>query len=111
MFFDGERIVSRSSDPEHDAARWLRDHGYGGPMETVGADLVTRMRYPDLVATAEWTVGDRRSGGFYRCRHRAYGEHAHEAAGADRTPPTAWALLSEDQPAILGRPCAEPAEA
>ena len=111
VFFDGDRIVNRSSDPAHDAARWLRDHGYRGQMETVGEDSMVRMRYPDLIATAEWTVGDRRSGGFYRCRHRAYGQHAQEAAGANRTQATEAPPLSDDRPPPLGRQRAEPAEA
>ena len=110
-FFNGVRIVARSSDPAHDAARWLRDHGYSGPMETVGPDSVVRMRYADLVATAEWTVGDRRSGGFYRCRYRGEAEHAREAAGWDRTRPMEAPPLSEYQPIPLGRLRAGPAEA
>ena len=109
VFFDGDRIVIRSSDPAHDAARWLRDHGYSGRMETVGQDAVVRMRYPDLVATADWTVGDRRSGGFYRCRHRAEPEQARESAGADRTRPIEPPPLSECQPIPLGRVRADPA--
>ena len=111
VFFDGDRIVTRSSDPAHDAARWLLDHGYSGPMETVGPDSGVRMRYPDLVAAAEWTVGDRRSGGFYRCRHRAEPEYAREPAGAHRTRPMEAPPLSECQPISLGRLHADPAEA
>ena len=111
VFFDCERIVTRSSNPAHDAARWLRDHGYSGRMETVGQDAVVRMRYPDLVATADWTVGDRRSGGFYRCRHRAEPEQARGSARANRTRPIEPPPLSEGDPTPLGRLPADPAEA
>ena len=31
---DGKTIIPRAHDPEHEAARWLRDHGYTGAMET-----------------------------------------------------------------------------
>ena len=36
--FNGEAILTKRRDPEHDAARWLRDHGYGGPLQTRGKD-------------------------------------------------------------------------
>ena len=61
---DGKTIIPRAHDPAHEAARWLRDHGYTGPMETAREDGMVCMRYPDLVETAEWSISDRAAGGF-----------------------------------------------
>ena len=72
VMFDGRTIIPRAHDPEHEAARWLRDHGYAGPMETVRQNGTVGMRYADLVRTAEWSISDRAAGGFIRRRHRPW---------------------------------------
>ena len=72
VLLDGKTIIPRAHDPAHEAARWLRDHGYTGPMETAREDGTVCMRYPDLVETAEWSISDRAAGGFIRRRYRPW---------------------------------------
>ena len=45
VMLDGRTIIPRAHDPAHEAARWLRDHGYTGPMETAREDGTVCMRY------------------------------------------------------------------
>jgi len=70
VMLDGRTIIPRAHDPEHEAARWLRDRGHTGPMETARQNGTVSMRYPDLVRTAEWSTVDRARGGFVRRRYR-----------------------------------------
>jgi len=46
--FNGETILTKRRDPEHDAARWLRDHGYGGPLQTRGKDGMIHLIYKSI---------------------------------------------------------------
>jgi hypothetical protein len=69
VLLDGQTIIPRAHDPEHEAARWLRDHGHSGPMQTAREDGTVSMRYRDLVRTAEWSLADRAAGGFLRRRY------------------------------------------
>ena len=71
---DGKTVIPRAHDPEHEAARLLRDHGYTGPMETARENGMVGMRHPDLVKTAEWSISDRAEGGFDLRRFRPWSE-------------------------------------
>ncbi len=99
---DGETIIERAHDPEHEAARWLRDHGYTGPMETAGENGTVRMRYPDLVKTAEWSIADRAAGGFERRRFRPWSERPARQRRSDAGRPRAHALVPDTGLAPLG---------
>jgi hypothetical protein len=57
-FLAGERIVSASRDPEHDAARALLARGMAGPFETAHADGRPRMRFASIEATAGRMVSE-----------------------------------------------------
>ena len=103
VMLDGRTIIQRAHDPEHEAARWLRDHGYVGPMETAREDGTVRMRYPDLVKIAEWSISDSDGGGFVRRRYRPWladrpGDQHPVDAGRPQAPP----LVPEADPWPVG---------
>jgi hypothetical protein len=62
LTLDGELLVSRSRDPEHDAARALRDRGYTGKFWTVDAKTGSRRMLVDIAKAARLTVIDGAAG-------------------------------------------------
>lgn len=102
VLLDGKTIIPRAHDPEHAAARWLRDHGYVGPMETARENGTVCMRYRDLVKTAEWSVADRAAGGFIRRRYRPWSSEraavVHPSAAGS---PEAPSLVPDTDLAVL----------
>jgi hypothetical protein len=63
VLLNGERIVSRSVDPEHDAARALLGRGITGPFVTMDDSGRVRMRFADIERAAGQCVVERRAGG------------------------------------------------
>lgn len=59
----GLLIVTRSADPEFDAARALLERGLSGPFETIGADGQPRMRFASIEIAARWCMSDERRDG------------------------------------------------
>ena len=97
---NGSTIIPRAHDPAHEAARWLRDHGYRGSMETARENGVVCMWYRDLVETAEWSVSDRTGGGFTRRRYRPWSaDSAAVLRTSDAGSPEAPSLVLEAAPA------------
>ena len=72
VFYNNEKIVNSSTDPEHKAARALSGMGYSGSMQTVGLDGKPRMFYKDLEATAARCIVEPARGGLYVGKHREF---------------------------------------